>query len=276
MRLTDSHCHLTDDAFGKDRQAVVARARDAGVERIVSVASDLEDAAAALELARAHEGVWSTAGVHPHAVTSAGLGAADPRDARAALDTLREALAHPRCVAVGETGLDYHYDHAPRDAQRRSFLRHAEVAGATGLPLVVHSREAAEDTAAVIRECAGAATGVLHCFTGPPALMETALDAGWLVSFTGTVTFPWFDAGLVRAVPPGRWMIETDSPYLAPVPRRGRRNEPAFVRHVAEAVARLRDEPAAQVAADTWNTASRFFGLPEAPSPFAPSQEALA
>lgn len=263
MRLTDSHCHLTDHAFGEDRRAVVARARAAGVARIVTVASDLADAVAARELSRVHDGVWCTAGVHPHAVSSAGAGPASALHARDALAALREAVDDPRCVAVGETGLDYHYLNAPRDAQRRSFLRHADVAAETGLPLVVHSRRAAEDTAAAIRECAGAATGVLHCFTGPPALMEAALDAGWLVSFTGTVTFPRFDAGLVRAVPAGRYMIETDSPYLAPVPQRGKRNEPAFALHVAEAVARLRGEPVAQVATDTSEAASRFFGIPD-------------
>ena len=258
MRLTDSHCHLTDGAFGDDPRAAIDRARAAGVVRIVSVASDLDDAVAALRLARTYDGVWCTAGVHPHAVSTKGAGAL------VAPEALREACADPRCIAIGETGLDYYYDNAPRDAQRRSFLRHAEVAAETGLPLVVHSRDAAEDTAAAIRECDGAATGVLHCFTGPPALMETALEMGWLVSFTGTVTFRWFEADLVRAVPAGSYMIETDSPYLAPVPRRGRRNEPAFALHVAEAVARIRGEPVAQVAAETWDAASRFFGLPAA------------
>lgn len=260
MRLTDSHCHLSDGAFDGDRRAAIERASVAGATRIVSVASDPDDGLAALELARAHDGVRSTAGVHPHAVSDARAGAADPGEAAPALDAVREAAADPRCVAIGETGLDYHYDNAPRDAQRRSFRRHAQLAEETGLPLVVHSREAEEDTAAAVRECAGAAVGVLHCFTGPPALMETALEAGWLVSFTGTVTFRGFNADLVRAVPAGRYMIETDSPYLAPVPRRGRRNEPAFVLHVAQAVARIRNEPVETVAKDTWDAASRFFG----------------
>lgn len=260
MRLTDSHCHLSDGAFDGDRRAAIQRAAAAGATRIVSVASDPDDGLAALELARTHDAVRSTAGVHPHAVSDARAGAADAGEAAAALDAVREAAADPRCAAIGETGLDYHYDNAPRDAQRRSFRRHARLAEETGLPLVVHSRDAEEDTAAAIRDCAGAAAGVLHCFTGPPDLMETALEAGWLVSFTGTVTFGWFDAGLVRAVPAGRYMIETDSPYLAPVPRRGKRNEPAFVVHVAEAVARIRDEPVETVAKDTWDAASRFFG----------------
>lgn len=260
MRLTDSHCHLSDGAFDGDRRAALDRARAAGATRIVSVASDPDDGLAALDLARAHDAVRCTTGVHPHAVSESGAGVADAGEAAAVLDAIREAAADPLCVAIGETGLDYHYDNAPRDVQRRSFRRHARIAEETELPLVVHSRDAEEDTAAAVRECAGTVAGVLHCFTGPTALMEAALEAGWLVSFTGTVTFGWFDAGLVRAVPAGRYMIETDSPYLAPVPRRGRRNEPAFVLHVAQAVARIRDESLETVAKDTWDAASRFFG----------------
>lgn len=253
MRLADSHCHLTDGAFGGDRTEVLARARAAGVERIVTVASDVDDAFVALELAKDHDGVWSTAGVHPHSV-NAGVPSGT-------MDSLAEAAAHPRCVAVGETGLDYHYDHSPRAAQRDSFRRHAQLAADAGLPLVVHSRNAAEDTAAAVREAGGSATGVLHCFSGPPALLDAALESGWFVSFTGNVTFRGFDAGVLRAVPRGRYMIETDSPYLAPAPRRGKRNEPALARRVAEAVAALRGETPARVAADTWDATARFFGL---------------
>lgn len=253
MRLADSHCHLTDDAFAGDRAAVLERAGAAGVERIVTVASDADDALRALELAKNHDGVWCTAGVHPHSVKAGRSGAS--------MESLAETAAHPRCVAVGETGLDYHYDHAPRAAQRESFRRHAELAAEMGLPLVVHSRDAAQDTAAAIRDVAGRAGGVLHCFSGPPALLDAALESEWLVSFTGVATFRGFDAGVLRAVPRGCYMIETDSPYLAPAPRRGKRNEPALVRRVAEAVAALRDETPARVAADTWDAATRFFGL---------------
>lgn len=253
MRLADSHCHLTDGAFGGDRTEVLARAREAGVERIVTVASSVDDAFVALELAKNHEGVWCAAGVHPHSVNVGLPGGA--------LESLAEAAAHPCCVAVGETGLDYHYDHSPRGAQRDSFRRHVQLAADAGLPLVVHSRSAAQDTAAAIREAGEAATGVLHCFSGPPALLDVALESGWLVSFTGNVTFRGFDAGVLRAVPRGRYMIETDSPYLAPSPRRGKRNEPALARRVAEAVAALRGETPARVAADTWDATARFFGL---------------
>ncbi len=220
---------------------------------MVTIASDAADARAALELARAHDGIWSTAGIHPHAVNGSTAGGD--------FGALRDLAGHPLCAAIGETGLDYHYDNAPRDAQRRSFARHAELAAELRLPVVVHSREAAADTAAVIRESAGRVTGVLHCFTGPGELLAAAIDAGWFVSFTGIATFRSFDTTLARDVPRDRYMIETDAPYLAPVPRRGRRNEPAFVPHVAAALARIRGESLERVAADTWANTERFYGL---------------
>ncbi len=257
MRFFDSHCHLTAEAYREDLEETLQRARAASVEGVVAVASTHEDSRDALDLACRHEAMmWSTAGLHPHHVTGDPGGGAMP--------VVRETAAHPRCVAIGETGLDYHYDFAPRAAQRASFERHAELAGEMDLPLVVHSREAADDTAAMVRECAGRVRGVLHCFPGPGELLEEALAAGWFVSFTGIVTFRGYDLELVRMVPPDRYMIETDGPYLAPVPKRGRRNEPAYVAHVAGAVARLRGEPVEKVAADTWANAARFFGLPEA------------
>ncbi len=269
MRFADSHCHLTDRAFRADRTAVLARAREAGVERVVTIASDAEDSRAALELARANNGVWCTAGIHPHAVkdSSASATGAAATGGSATLDPLREVAAHPRCVAIGETGLDYFYDNAPRAAQRRSFARHVELADELELPVVVHSREAEADTAAVIRECAGVVTGVLHCFTGSRDLLAEAIAAGWFVSFTGIATFKSFDAALARLAPADRYMIETDSPYLAPVPKRGRRNEPTFVAHVAAALAQLRGETPERVAKDTWANTANFFGLPHEDEP---------
>ena len=257
MRFFDSHCHLTDAAYREDLEETLERARAASVEGVIAVASTHSDSRDALGLACRHDAMmWSTAGVHPHHVTADADGGEMP--------AVREAASHARCVAIGETGLDYYYDTAPRAAQRASFERHAELAGEMDLPLVVHSREAADDTAAMVRECAGRVRGVLHCFPGPGELLEEALAAGWSVSFTGIVTFRGYDTGLVKMVPPDRYMIETDGPYLAPVPKRGRRNEPAFVAHVAGAVARIRGEPVEKVAADTWRNAVRFFGLPEA------------
>ena len=255
MRLADSHCHLTDPAFNGDSEAVFERARGASVRRIVSVASDEVDSADALALARGHDEVWCSAGVHPHTV---GASERSPEIGR-----IREVAADPRCVAIGETGLDYHYGSAHAGAQRQSFARHAELAAELDLPLIVHSRKAARDTAAVIRDCAGRVRGVLHCFTGPLWLLEAAMEAGWYVSFTGIVTFPNFDAQLARMARADRYMIETDAPYLAPVPKRGRRNEPAHLGWIAEALAAQRGEAVERVAEDSWRNTARFFALPD-------------
>jgi TatD DNase family protein len=253
--LFDSHCHLTDERFSADLDDVVARAREAGVTRLVTVASDLEDAERACAVAARYEGVWATAGIHPHV--------AERADADA-FARLVDLAARPEVVALGETGLDYYYDHSPREAQRRSFRRHLELARERGLPVVVHSRRAEGDTIALLREAAGEVRGVLHCFDGSPALLEAGLEAGWFVSFSGLITFRnYAGAELVRAVPADRLLVETDSPYLAPVPHRGKRNEPAFVAVVAEAVARLRGEPPEAVARATTRNACELYGLAE-------------
>lgn len=253
MTLFDSHCHITDSRFDADRAEVLARARAEGVVGMVTVGSGVRDSEAAIRLAEAEPDVWATAGIHPHEAAGAG---------DAGVDRVRELAAHPRVVAVGETGLDYHYEHSPRHVQRWLFLRHVELAAELGLPLVVHSRAADEDTAAMLREAAAGTQGVLHCFTGGAALLESALAAEWYVSFSGIVSFEGYGgADLVRAVPPERILIETDAPYLAPVPRRGRRNEPAHVRHVCEAVAALRGEDPAELAARTLENARRFYRL---------------
>ena len=176
---------------------------------------------------------------------------------------MRELLeAEPRLVAVGETGLDYHYDFCPRNRQRELLRAHARLAAETGLPLVVHSRSADDDTRALVAEFKGAARGVLHCFTGGMGLLEEALDAGWHISFTGMVTFKNFDGReALRSVPPDRLMIETDAPYLAPVPHRGKRNEPAHVARVRDGVAAVRGESAEEVERYTALNGFRFFGL---------------
>lgn len=255
IELFDSHCHLTDAAFRDDREAVLLRAREAGVTRLVSIASDVSDARAALALARAHEGVWSTAGVHPH---EAGAAAPD------ALEQVGELTAEAEVVAVGETGLDYHYDHSPRDVQRRLFDAHLALGAETGLPVVVHAREADADIAAALRNAPSGVRGVLHCFTGGDAAFAEAMARGWWVSFSGIATFRSFAvADLLREVPADRLLVETDAPYLAPVPHRGRRNEPAFVRRVAEGVAGHLGETLEALAARTTANALRFYGLIE-------------
>ncbi|HUF13771.1 MAG TPA: TatD family hydrolase [Longimicrobiales bacterium] len=253
MKLFDSHCHLTDERLRGDADAVVDRAREAGLTGLVTIASSLVDARAARDLAARHEDVWFTAGVHPHE-------AADVE--RATIDELRELTGADAPVALGETGLDFHYDSAPRAAQRRSFDWQLELAAETGLPVVVHARDADGDVAAAIRAAGADVTGVLHCFAGGSALLDAALEEGWCVSFAGLVSFArWDGADLLRAVPDDRLLVETDSPYLAPVPHRGRTNEPAFVRHVVDAIARLRGADADATAALTEVNARRFYRL---------------
>jgi len=253
MQLVDSHCHINFEPLAGDMAGLLARAAENGVGHMLCVCVNLEDLHQVLGLARENTHIFASVGVHP--CTTEGE---DPE-----VDRLVALADDDRVVAIGETGLDYFYDNAPRDAQRRSFARHVELAAELALPVVVHSREAVADTAAVIREGAGRVTGVLHCFTGPADLLELAMDAGWYVSFTGIATFRSFDDALARDVPRDRYMIETDAPYLAPVPKRGRRNEPAFVPHVAAALARIRGEALEQVAADSWASTARFYGLNE-------------
>ena len=258
--LVDSHCHLTHERYEGDLSGVLERAREGAVGSVVVIASDLDDAVRVrdlLDTGPRTPTLVGTAGVHPHQAGSAGS------DLRPRLE---EALdAHPRVVAVGECGLDFHYDFSPRDVQRRVFELQLQVAGDRGLPAVVHCREAEEEMIPLVRE-AGAAgvTGVLHCFPGHLPLLEAAMEAGWLVSFTGLVTFPsWDGTESVRAVPGDRYMLETDGPYMAPVPHRGKRNEPAWVPRIRDRVAELRGEDPDAVARDTTGNARRFFGLAE-------------
>lgn len=251
--LFDSHLHLTDGRFGGEVDAVLRSARGAGVEEMVTVGTDPADARRARDLAARTDGVWATAGLHPHRASAfhAGLPA-----------ELRELLEAPEVVAVGETGLDYHYENSPREEQAESFRAHFALARETGLPLIVHSRDADADTARILEEEADGVRGVLHCFTGGDALLETALEAGWYVSFSGIVTFGSFDGEeRVRRVPGDRILVETDSPYLAPVPERGHRNEPAFVAHTCRRVAEIRGEDPGDTAARTRANARRFYGL---------------
>jgi TatD DNase family protein len=252
--LTDTHAHLADERVLPVVDEVVARAADAGVGTIVTIATDAEDAAVCVSLAERFPGVWATAGVHPHQAL---------RGDDAAFDAIRDLAAHPKVVALGETGLDHHYDFAPRDVQRRVFERHLALAEETGLPVVVHCREADDEVRALVRAWRGRATGVLHCFAGDRAMLDEAVDAGWYVSFSGMVTFKRYDgADLVRAVPGDRILVETDTPYLAPVPHRGKQNEPAYVALTAARAAEMRGEDPAAFAARTTANARAFYRLP--------------
>lgn len=253
MTLIDAHAHLADERMLPDVEAIVARAAAAGVTTIVSIATGPDDWDADLALAERFPGVYATAGIHPHAASAA----SDDAFAR-----MRTRLAHPRVVAVGEAGLDYHYDFSPRDAQRDSFARHLEISRETGKPVIVHNRESDDDMRALLREAGQGTAGVLHSFSSGRALLEEALAMGWYASFSGMVTFKKYEgADFVRMVPADRILVETDTPYLAPVPHRGKTNEPAFVVHVAARCAELRGEDPAEFAARTTENARRFYGI---------------
>jgi TatD DNase family protein len=250
--LVDTHCHLGDAAFDEDRPDVVARARAAGVGHIVIVAESPEATTRARALA-AEYGFSATAGVHPHEAR---------RWDAVARDTVIEALSDPAVVAVGETGLDYHYDFSPRADQRRAFVDQLALGTAHRRPVVVHAREADDDLAAILRDAGNdAPVVVLHSFSAGPEVLEAGLATSAYFSFSGMITFRrWQGANAVAACPADRLLIETDAPYLAPVPHRGRRNEPAYVRRVAERLAELRGAPAAQIESLCTVNAARCFG----------------
>ena len=255
MPFFDSHAHLADEAFDPDRDAVIARAKDAGALGIVCIGESIAAATRAEAIAASHNGfvAW-TAGVHPH--DAAGF---DPgRD----IEAISAALGRG-AVAVGECGLDYHYDHSPRALQRRAFAAQLAIAAQTNAPIVVHTREAEDDTAAMVRE-AGAAgiVGVLHCFTGSAELATVALEGGWYVSFAGITTFSkWSGEDVVRLVPPDRLLVESDSPYLAPVPNRGKRNEPAWCAYTVRRLASLRSVEPHSLGEQLITNARRCFHL---------------
>jgi TatD DNase family protein len=247
--VIDTHAHL--DACALPATELVARAADAGVGRIVTIGTDVGSCREALEIAGRERGVAAVLGIHPHE-------AGDARPADVA--ELRALLDHPDVVGVGETGLDYHRDYAPRERQRALFRELALLAGELGKPLVVHTRAADEDTMAILGETAPAPV-VLHCFSSPDLLPE-ALSRGYYVSFAGNVTYPNAVALRLAAtqVPADRLLTETDSPYLAPQPRRGRPNEPAHVVHVLQALAAARDEQPEVLEARVDENATRVFG----------------
>ncbi len=260
MRLVDTHCHLADPAYQPDRPEVLRRAWEGGVEHVVVIGESPAASAAALALARDEPRLSATAGVHPHDASTWSAERAE---------WLRERLRHPRIVAAGEMGLDYHYDHSPRDAQRAAFDQQLALAAEAGKPAVIHAREADDDVAALLRAHPGA-VAVLHSFSSGPALLRAGLVLGHYVSFSGMVTFKsWRLDQAIMDTPLDRLLLETDGPYLAPVPHRGKRNEPAFVRHVAERIAALRGLAPDELAAATGDNAARVFRLGR-PTPITP------
>jgi TatD DNase family protein len=259
MALVDTHAHVHGERFDEDRAAMLARAHAAGVDRIITVGCDLEDTRRALDVA-AEFALYATVGIHPHEAKDA------PDDIAAAFDALR-AASPARVVAVGETGLDYYYNHSPADDQRRVLRAQIAYAGDRGLPVVFHQRDAFDDFVAVLREVwdRSAMRGVIHCFTGDTAQARTFVDEfGMLLGIGGVVTFktaqPLRDA--VGAVGLASLVMETDCPYLAPIPYRGQRNEPAFVVQSAQKVAEVLGTGVDDVIATTTANAERLFSLP--------------
>jgi TatD DNase family protein len=254
----DSHCHIDMPQFDADREEVVARARAAGLVEMLLVGGVDDNAGhrRAIEVAGRY-GFPATAGVHPHEARIAD---------EAIYDELRGLAREGRIVAIGEIGLDFHYDHSPRDAQREAFRRQIRLARDVGLPIVVHTREADEETADILeREGAGEAGGVIHCFTGGLELARRALGLGFLISFSGIVAFPRSEViqQVAREVPEDRLLVETDAPFLAPPPHRGKRNEPAFVVDVARKLAELRGTTAEAVGSLAHRNYTRLFRRPE-------------
>jgi TatD DNase family protein len=232
--LIDSHCHLDFPDFADELDAIVARARNVGVRAMLTICTHVTRFDRVLAIAERFEDVFCTVGIHPHEAA---------HEPEVTAERLIEFARHPKVVGFGETGLDFYYEHSPREAQRASFRTHIAAARQAGLPVIVHTRQADAETAAILAEeyAVGPFTGLLHCFSSGKQLAETALELGFYISFSGIMTFKKSDhlRKIAAALPLDRILVETDAPYLAPVPKRGQRNEPAFVVYTAEEVGRV-------------------------------------
>lgn len=255
MMLVDSHCHLNYEGLVEDQTGVLTRARAAGVGTMLNISTRECEWAQIIGTAERENDVWASVGIHPHEA-----------DAHAHVDTAKlvAMASHPRVIAIGETGLDYYYDHSDRTRQQISFRAHIAAARETGLPLIVHTRDAEDDTAAILREEMekGAYSGVIHCFTASGAFADIALELGFFISISGIVTFKNAKALQETAarIPADRLLVETDSPFLAPVPHRGRPCEPAFVADTARFLANLRGESFESLAEATTRNFFALFG----------------
>jgi TatD DNase family protein len=258
--LIDSHCHLDFEDFAADREDVIERARAAGLGRMITISTRVREFATIRGLAEAHRDVFCTVGTHPHNAGEEQVAVAD----------LVALARHPKCVGIGEAGLDYHYDYAPREIAARVFRTHIAAARQSGLPLVIHARDADADVAAILEEemGQGAFSAVLHCFTSSRQLAELGVALGFYVSFSGVLTFKKSDElrAIARDVPIERLLVETDAPFLAPVPYRGKRNEPAYVAETAKVLAEVKGLSAAALAATTSANTLRLFSKISAPS----------
>jgi len=259
MDLIDSHAHIDFPQFAEDRDAMLERARAAGVNTLlaIGVGPGPEKLDAAIPYAEAHDWIYTTVGIHPHEAKEV---------TPAHLDTLARLARHPKVIAWGEIGLDYYYDHSPRDVQKRVFRDQMELAYAAKLPIIIHCRDAWSDCLDLLEEAwkPTGLRGILHCFTGTLEDAKRGIDMGFLVSFTGNLTYPKAQniRDVAKALPLENILIETDSPYLAPQIYRGKRNEPAYVAEVAKALATVRDLGAEEIASKTSNNFRRFFKLP--------------
>jgi len=259
--LIDSHCHLDFPELASDEAGVLARARTAGVAAMLTIGTRLDQFERVRAIAERHENIWCSVGVHPHEAKEEG---------QRTPDRLVEAAGHAKVIGIGETGLDFYYEHSPRDRQAEVFRVHAAAARATGLPLIVHTRDADPETIRILQEevAKGPLTGVIHCFSTGRELAEKALEFGFYISLSGIITFK--NAGtlreIVRDLPLDRILVETDAPYLAPVPYRGRRNEPAYVAATAAAVAALKGVEPDELAAVTTDNFFRLFAKATRPA----------
>jgi TatD DNase family protein len=263
--LIDSHCHLDFPDFAEERDAIVARAKAAGVGRMITISTFVSRYDTYRAIAEAYDNVWFTVGTHPHQ---------SHEEPEAPLEKLIELAQHPRCIGIGEAGLDYHYDRSPRDVAARVFRTHIAAARETGLPLVIHARDADEDVANILREemGKGAFKALLHCFTASRMLAETGLELGLYVSFSGVVTFKNSQElrDIARDVPLDRILVETDAPFLSPVPYRGKRNEPAYVAATAATLAEVKGvSPDEFARATTQNVLRLFSKMPPLTEPAA-------
>lgn len=253
MMLFDTHAHLLDERFDEDREELIGRLPLEGVEYVVEASSDLADSIRAAALAKEHRMIYSAVGVHPHSV-----GEWDQKTAVA----LRSLAKEEKVVAIGEIGLDYHYDFSPRETQKKAFEQQVELALEANLPIVVHSREATADTLEILRKFPQV-RGELHCFSGSAETARELVKMGFYIAFGGALTFKNARKTLeaAQAVPMERLLIETDCPYMTPVPFRGKRNEPAYVRYVAQRLAEVKNVDEAEIARVTMKNAKRFFDI---------------
>jgi TatD DNase family protein len=253
MRLVDSHAHLDFPQFDRDRDAVILRAQEANLVAIVNIGTNLASSRASVALAERYDFIYATVGIHPHDAEMAN---------RDALEELRILAHHPKVVAIGEIGLDYYRDYSPRPAQRQAFRDQLALASALGRSVVIHSRDAHEEVLAALRNWDG--TGVLHTYAAGPEHLDDVMAMGFFIGISGPVTFSKAERlrHVAKAVPLDRLLLETDCPYLAPEPHRGRRNEPAYVKHVATAVAQIRNVSPGRIASATTENTRRLFGLP--------------